>query len=168
MCTGPLPIPPLGRLWHVPNPRRSLIVALLTAATAAVAGCVAGGAASTDPEPAGTVPIAGTWSYTGLQSGAPLQLTGAVDVVSRSTVSFIGSADLVEGAGGAAQRRLTGPLAGRFTQGAVVEFDLTLGVLLRRHVARLVADTIAGSWFELAGTDAAIGATGSFRAVRRR
>jgi hypothetical protein len=148
----------------VPSPRRSLIVALLTAATAAVAGCVA----TTDPEPAGTVPIAGTWSYTGLQSGSPLQLTGAVDVVSRSTVSFIGSADLIEGAGGAAQRRLTGPVAGRFTQGAVVEFDLTLGVLLRRHVARLVADTIAGSWFELAGTDAAIGATGSFRAVRRR
>ncbi len=164
MCTGPLPIPPLGRLWHVPSPRRSLLVALLTAATAAVAGCVA----TTDPEPAGTVPIAGTWSYTGLQSGSPLQLTGAVDVVSRSTVSFIGSADLIEGAGGAAQRRLTGPVAGRFTQGAVVEFDLTLGVLLRRHVARLVADTIAGSWFELAGTDAAIGATGSFRAVRRR
>jgi hypothetical protein len=164
MCTGPLPIPPLGRLWHVPSPRRSLLVALLAAATAAVAGCVA----TTDPEPAGAVPIAGTWSYTGLQSGSPLQLTGAVDVVSRSTVSFIGSADLIEGAGGAAQRRLTGPVAGRFTQGAVVEFDLTLGVLLRRHVARLVADTIAGSWFELAGTDAAIGATGSFRAVRRR
>lgn len=164
MCTGPLPIPPLGRLWHVPSSRRSLLVALLTAATAAVAGCVA----TTDPEPAGTVPIAGTWSYTGLQSGSPLQLTGALDVVSRSTVSFIGSADLIEGAGGAAQRRLTGPVAGRFTQGAVVEFDLTLGVLLRRHVARLVADTIAGSWFELAGTDAAIGATGSFRAVRRR
>ncbi|MDQ8162532.1 MAG: hypothetical protein P3C10_08105 [Gemmatimonadota bacterium] len=148
----------------MPSPRRLLLVALLTAATAAVAGCVA----TTDPEPAGTVPIAGTWSYTGLQSGSPLQLTGAVDVVSRSTVSFIGSADLIEGAGGAAQRRLTGPVAGRFTQGAVVEFDLTLGVLLRRHVARTVADTIAGSWFELAGTDAAIGATGSFRAVRRR
>ena len=164
MCTGALPISPLGRHCHVPSPRRSLRVALLTAAMAMVAGC----AATTDPEPAGTVPIAGTWSYTGLQSASPLQLSGAVDIVSRSAISFNGSADLTEGAGGAAQRRLTGPIAGRLTQGTVVEFDITLGALQRRHVARLVADTIAGSWFEFAGTDAAIGATGSFRAVRRR
>jgi len=146
------------------RPLRCLLTALLSGTAMGAVGC----AAATEPEPAGTVPIVGPWSYSGLQSASPVQLNGTIDFVSRSAISFNGSADINEGAGGAAQRRLTGPVAGRITQGAVVEFDLTLGVLLRRHVARLVADTISGTWFELSATDAAVGATGSFRAVRRR
>lgn len=141
---------------------------LLAAAAVTFAVGASGCAAATEPEPAGVVPIAGAWSYSGLQSASPIQLSGTVDFVSRSATSFNGSAEINEAAGGAAQRRLTGPVAGRITQGTVVEFDLTLGVLIRRHVARLVADTISGSWFELSASDAAIGGTGSFRAVRRR
>lgn len=158
----------VGRPSDMNRPCRLLRVALAGGALMAGAGC----AATTDPEPPGTVPVAGAWSYSGQQSGAAVQLSGSVDFVSRSAVSFDGSADINEGAGGIAQRRLVGPVLGRFTSGAVIEFDITLGVLLRRHVARVVADTIAGSWFELPVTGAtagtAIGATGSFRAIRRR
>jgi hypothetical protein len=39
--------------------------------------------------------------------------------------------------------------------------------VLRRHVARRVADTLTGSWFELSAGGAAIGTSGPFRAVRR-
>jgi len=144
------------------------VLLLLAAAAVTFTVGASGCAAATEPEPPGVVPIAGAWSYSGLQSASPVQLSGAVDFVSRSAISFNGSADINEAAGSATQRRLTGPVSGRLTQGTVVEFDLTLGVLIRRHVARLVADTISGSWFELSATDAAIGGTGSFRAVRRR
>ena len=121
---------------------------------------------TTDPEPAGTVPVAGVWNYSGQVAGASAPLNGALAFTSRSASSFSGSADIVEGVG-SAQRRLTGPVSGRVTDGLAVDFDITLGAVLRRHVARRVADTLTGSWFELSAGGAAIGTSGPFRAVRR-
>jgi hypothetical protein len=121
---------------------------------------------ATDPLPAGPLPVAGVWNYSGQVAGASAPLAGAMEFVSRSAINFSGSADIVEGVG-SAQRRLTGPVSGRVTDGVVVDFDVTLGSVLRRHVARRVADTLTGSWFALSAGGAAIGTSGPFRAVRR-
>ena len=144
-----------------PSPSPPALSALLIAG-AIFAACTG----ATAPEPAGTVPVAGVWNYSGQVAGASAPLTGALEFISRSAISFSGSADIVEGVG-SAQRRLTGPVSGRVTDGLAVDFDITLGSVLRRHVARRVADTLTGSWFELSAGGAAIGTSGPFRAVRR-
>ena len=84
----------LDRPLHVHRPLRSHALFLLAAAAITFTVAASGCAAATEPEPPGVVPIAGAWSYSGLQSASPVQLSGTVDFISRSAIGFNGSAEL--------------------------------------------------------------------------
>lgn len=119
-------------------------------------------------EPAGETSLAGTWAFTGQQStGTPASMSGTLTLISKSSSSFGGSLDVVETIIGAAQRRLAGPVTGRVVNGASVDFTLVLGTMERQHIGAVKADTIVGTWYELAASGG-INAGGSFRAVRAR
>jgi hypothetical protein len=135
--------------------------AITTALALALSGCLGG---TTETE--GTVPVDGTWTYTGQQTtGIPASLQGAVVFVSASTLSYGGSLDVIESASGNQQRRITGAVSGRMATSTTLDFDVTLGTVQRHHVGSLVADTVTGTWFEL-GPTGAVSAGGSYRAVR--
>ena len=128
-------------------------------------------AACTPTEPAGgggTSPVAGSWSYEGQQNGAPVVLAGDLLLTGQSPTAFTGTLDVREQSGGAPIRRLTGPLTGRLPASGTAEFDVYLGTVTRLHIGQWRSDTISGSWIEVATGGGLGGATGSFRAIRRR
>ncbi len=124
--------------------------------------------APTDPAAGGgTSPVAGTWSYGAQVNGTPVVLSGDLIVTGRTASAFSGSFDAREQSGSVVLRRLTGSLTGRLPDAATVEFDVYLGTTTRLHIGQWRADTIAGSWIDVATGGGLGGATGTFRAVRR-
>lgn len=127
-----------------------------------LAGCVASPA-----DPAGTVPLAGTWQYRGTtDAGAPSTVTGTLALSSVSAVRYQGTATLVEtGADGVAVR-VSATVTGRLLEGGAVDFTAMVGGAARTHVGTLRGDTMTGRWIvvEAGGT---VTGGGRFEAVRR-
>lgn len=106
--------------------------------------------------------VRGTWDYSGQQSAPNLSLEGSLVIGSQrgEVIGGMGSWEASDGLGGVVMQG--GNLTGQVIGASDVDFDVTLSAGPRRHVARLVADTMTGVWVDAGG-----GATGEFRAVRQ-
>ena len=127
--------------------------ALTLAALCACISVTDGGAAA--------VNMAGAWQYTGTQTAPGADITGVLTVSSQDGELIGGSVSWEERTGPGATRLLSGALSGRVIGVDDVDFDVLLGDGTRRHVGRITADTIRGTWFQAEG-----GLTGAFTAIR--
>lgn len=134
--------------------------ALAVAGSALLIGCLK----STEPQPS-SLQLAGTWSYTGEQTGPVREtLAGTLTISGESGTSFQGRLELVgTNTQTGATRALTGLVSGA-QSGTVVDFDANIDATPRRHVGQIKADTISGSWVG-DGTGGTM-ASGTFRAER--
>lgn len=133
------------------NPTRWLVtLGLLTA-------CTLPG----EPE-ADAVLVRGEWEYTGTQAAPQATLTGFLTIQSQSGDLITGTAGWDERDGFGVVRSAGGAVSGRVIGEQDVDFDVRLGEgVVVRHVGRIRADTMDGSWVQVLE-----GRTGSFRAVR--
>lgn len=120
-------------------------------------------AACTVPgEPAGDgAVVRGEWSFTGTQAAPSATLTGSLTIQSQQGDLITGTAGWDERDGFGAVRAAGGPVSGRVIGQDDVDFDIQVDGVMRRHVGRLVADTMEGNWVQFSD-----GRSGSFRAVR--
>ncbi len=104
--------------------------------------------------------VVGVWEFTATQSAPATTLTGELVISGQSSGLFTGIANWDERDGLGAVVSSGGPLMGRVLTESDVDFDVTIAGIERRHVGRLVADTITGTWAQ-----ASNGRSGQFRAV---
>jgi hypothetical protein len=119
---------------------------------------------STEPQPS-LLQLNGSWNYTGVQT-VPVQetLTGTLIISRESGTSFQGQLNLVGVNSQTQQQRiLSGSISGSESGTDVIDFDANLETTPRRHVGRIVADTITGTW--VSSADGAM-ASGTFRVER--
>jgi hypothetical protein len=119
---------------------------------------------STGPQPS-LIQLKGDWKYTGVQRSPVVEtLTGTVKISSESGTSFQGQVSLI-GLNQAGQSRiLPGTISGSQLGVDVIDFDVIVETVPRRHIGQIVADTIAGTWIGSApdGTTS----SGTFRLER--
>jgi hypothetical protein len=119
---------------------------------------------STGPQPS-LIQLKGDWRYTGVQRSPVVEtLTGTVKISSESGTSFQGQVSLI-GLNQAGQSRiLPGTISGSQLGVDVIDFDVIVETVPRRHIGQIVADTIAGTWIGSApdGTTS----SGTFRLER--
>lgn len=122
---------------------RTGLAALLIAAGGLVSACLR----STEPQPS-LLALSGSWNYTGVQSGPVREtLSGTLTISRESGSSFQGRLDIVAVNGQTGQSRSFGGLVSGSESGAdVIDFDADLEATPHRHVGRIVADTITGTW----------------------
>lgn len=106
-----------------------------------------------------SVDMRGTWSYTGVQTSPVLNVSGILTIDQQSGKSFTGSAQFSETDVQGTIRIRTGQINGRVIGADAVDFDIFVEATARRHVGRVVADSMKGTW---AVTGSNI--TGSFNA----
>jgi hypothetical protein len=136
---------------------RMAVGALLFASSSLLSACLR----STEPQ-ASQLQLSGLWNYTGLQTGpVPETLTGTLTILRESGTSFQGNLVLtgVNGQTGI-PRSLNGSVSGSESGTDVIDFDANLETP-RRHVGRIVGDTITGTWID--GTTMS---SGTFRVER--
>lgn len=139
------------------KPLRWLVAGLATVLSSA---CLS----STSPQPS-VIQLAGDWAYSGVQTQPTRQtLTGTLTVSRESGSSFEGRLDLVETDEQSGQSTVLGGVAsGSESNTGVIDFDANLDNV-RRHVGQVVADTINGTWVEVAADGST--SSGTFRAQR--
>src|SRR3954462_8180081 len=120
---------------------------------------------STEPLPS-ALQLNGTWRYAGVETGAVQEtLDGTLTISSESGTSFQGRLDFVATNSQTGQTRVLGGLVSGSESGSdVIDFDASLETPRRRHVGRIVADTITGTWVG-EGSNGAMG-SGTFRVER--
>ena len=134
----------------------------------AAALIVSGACGSTSDLGTSGVPVLGTWTYVGLQvAPGAANLTGSLLFTEQTGARIGGSMDFVESDAHGQQRRLAGPFSGRTVDSTTVDFELVLGVVTRRHVGRVKADSLTGTWVESSSSGLPT-ASGTFRAARVR
>jgi hypothetical protein len=137
---------------------RMTVRALLLASSSLLSACLR----STEPQ-ASLLQLNGSWNYTGLQTGpVPETLTGTLTILRESGTSFQGNLVLtgVNGQTGI-PRSLSGSVSGSESGTDVIDFDANLESTPRRHVGRIVADTITGNWIDVTTMS-----SGTFRVER--
>ncbi|HKS06298.1 MAG TPA: hypothetical protein VJR92_08310 [Gemmatimonadaceae bacterium] len=132
--------------------RTRLVVALVAFSSACI-DVTDGGAAA--------VNMSGAWEYTATQTSPSADLTGVLTVSSQDGELLGGSVSWEERTGPGTTRLLSGAVSGRLIGTDDVDFDVLLSEGTRRHVGRLVADTIRGTWVQIGS-----GTSGEFVAVR--
>lgn len=105
--------------------------------------------------------VRGAWAFTGQQVTPSVQLTGTLTITGQDGDLVTGTLTWEERDALGVSRLDGGPVSGRVIERGDVDFDLIRTTGTRRHVARLSADTMEGSWVQIQG-----GLSGSFRAVR--
>ncbi|MCE9603152.1 MAG: hypothetical protein K8S21_13185 [Gemmatimonadetes bacterium] len=107
--------------------------------------------------------VRGEWAFTGTQTAPQATLTGSLTIQTQTGDLITGSAGWDERDGFGVVRSAGGPVSGRVIGEQDVDFDIESDGVTRRHVGRIRADTMDGSWVQFGD-----GRTGSFRAVRAR
>ena len=107
--------------------------------------------------------VRGEWEFTGTQSAPQTTMTGSLTIQTQSGDLITGSAGWDERDGFGVVRSAGGSVSGRVIGLQDVDFDIVSDGVTRRHVGRIRADTMDGSWVGLGD-----GRSGSFRAVRAR
>ena len=129
-----------------------------------VAGLMIVGAACTSPTDAGGPPpvvLLGVWNYVSTQVSPTATDTGTLTITSQSGHNFQGTF-AVEQTDSSGTHPLTGPVSGQAVDSTTLNFDLFVnGTTDRQHLGTVKADSITGSWVEMAV------ATGTFRAARK-
>jgi hypothetical protein len=132
-------------------------------ALVSIAGCLQ------PTDTAGTsVPLTGRWQYSARQNDAAgATLIGTLVIAQQSGASFQGSLDVTSTNGATGEvRSIAGTVSGAAPTGGAIDFDAFLETTARRHVARLVGDTLSGTWLRLG--DQGVSASGTFTARRIR
>jgi hypothetical protein len=116
----------------------------------------------------GAVSLAGRWQYSAIQNDATGgTLRGTLVIAQQSGASFQGSLDVTETSGATGEvRSIAGTVSGAAPTGGTIDFDAFLETAPRRHVARLVGDTLSGTWLRL--SNQGVSASGTFIARRIR
>jgi hypothetical protein len=105
--------------------------------------------------------VRGEWEFTAEQVAPALTIEGVLRVERQDGDLIVGTASWEERDALGVVRLGGGAVTGRVIGETDVDFDILVGAVARRHVARLAADTMAGSWVQPGST-----ASGSWRAVR--
>lgn len=134
------------------TPGRGKALAVLLLAVA----CVSPTGASGD-----VADLTGTWRYEGTQAAPALSLEGTLTIAGQAGDLVSGQLSWEESGAAGGPRLDGGPVSGRVIERSDVDFDVLLPGGSRRHVARLVADTMRGTWVQLSS-----GASGEFTAIR--
>jgi hypothetical protein len=143
-----------------PRHVRALSASIVAALSLGASACLK----STAPQPS-TLQLAGTWKYTGVQTGAvPETLDGTLTISQESGISFQGRLDVVGTNSQTLQTRVLGGLVSGSESSDVIDFDADLETTPRRHVGQIVADTITGTWVG-EGSNGAM-SSGTFRVER--
>lgn len=123
--------------------RRMALGLVAFAGAALVSACLK----STEPQ-ASLIDLMGTWKYTGVQTGPFREdLIGTLTVTSESGTSFQGQLNLFgQNPQTGETRPLNGPVSGSAVGIDVIDLDADIEASLRRHVGRIVVDTITGTW----------------------
>jgi hypothetical protein len=145
------------RLYSCEFMRSTTLIAILIGAAAC------GG--TTDVGSPG-VPVAGLWSYAGQQvAPGSAALGGTLSFTEQTGARIGGTLDFVETDAHGQQRRVAGPFAGRTVDSTTLDFEVILGAVSRRHVGKVRADSLTGTWVE-SSTDGLPTASGTFRSAR--
>jgi hypothetical protein len=94
------------------------------------------------------VDVRGTWSYIANQSTPPLDFQGSLSITEQDGASFSGRVELQEKDAQGTIRNRVGVVSGRVIARDAIDFDAFIGLEPRRHVARVAADSMFGSWAE--------------------
>lgn len=105
--------------------------------------------------------VRGEWTFTAQQAVPAVTIEGTLRIESQDGDLIVGSASWEERDALGVTVLGGGAVTGRVIGESDVDFDILVGATARRHVARLAADTMSGSWVQ-PGTTAA----GTWRAVR--
>lgn len=132
--------------------RRGRVLAILLLSVA----CVSPTGASGD-----VADLRGTWQYEGTQAAPALSLEGTLTIAGQDGDLVSGQLSWEESDAAGGSRLDGGPVSGRVIERSDVDFDVLLPGGARRHVARLTADTMRGTWVQLSS-----GASGEFTAIR--
>jgi hypothetical protein len=110
----------------------------------------------------------GQWSYRATrESPEPGVVTGTLRIESPNCVDLRGAMDVVEVLASGATRRIAGPLSGTIIDSGRVRFEVVLGTTTREHFARIIGDSLAGSWIEIVGVTTGSGPFSGRREVAR-
>jgi hypothetical protein len=107
--------------------------------------------------------VRGTWSYSATQAAPAAQLTGTLTVVRQEGSTFDAELEVQERDPQGNVRNWSAVVSGRTVGADVVDFDVFVDALARRHVGRVAGDSITGTWAQL---DAAP-RSGTFRSRRQ-
>lgn len=152
-------VTPTARVRYSAGTRHLLVLASVLA----LGACL-----PSSSEPEGVTPLEGRWDMSGQSTaGSGSTFEGTLVIRSTSAVGFSGTFDVLEATPQAAPRRLGGAVAGRMANATTSEFEVALAGITRRHVATQTADTMRGTWFDVASSGS-VEASGSFRAIRAR
>jgi hypothetical protein len=105
--------------------------------------------------------VRGEWSFSALQTAPSVTIEGVLRIERQDGDLIIGTASWTERDALGITQLGGGSVTGRVIGEADVDFDILVGATPRRHVARLAADTMAGSWVQPGSTS-----SGTWRAVR--
>lgn len=90
--------------------------------------------------------VRGVWTYDATQTTPALDIAGAVQITEQTGNTFTGTAAFTETDVQGTQRERAGAVSGRLIGGDVVDMDVYLDLQVRRHVARITADSMSGTW----------------------
>lgn len=107
--------------------------------------------------------IKGDWTYHATQTTPQLDMTGGLQISDQDGTTFSGTAAFTETDVQGTQRTRAGALSGRIVGGDVVDMDIYVDLEVRRHVGRIVVDSIGGTW----SVTGAATLSGAFTARRR-
>jgi hypothetical protein len=107
------------------------------------------------------VDVQGDWLYTATQVTPQLNLEGVFGITEQDGASFSGTAAFTEIDAQGTRRTRAGAINGRVVGGDVVDMDVYVDAEIRRHVGRVAADSMTGSW-SISGTSL----NGTFRTRR--
>lgn len=93
--------------------------------------------------------VLGTWSYSATQVAPTAQLTGTLTVVRQQGSSFDAQLEVQERDLQGNVRNWSAVVAGRTVGAYVIDFDVFVEVMARRHVGRVSGDSITGTWAQL-------------------
>ncbi len=121
-------------------------------------------AACDSPTDGGMAPVnvEGRWTYQAAQITPLLNMSGALDIDEQDGRSFNGTVTFTEVDAQGTQHVRAGLLTGRVLGDDVLDIDIYVDAQVRRHVGRLAADSITGTW-SVTGAGAQ---SGSFTARR--
>lgn len=140
---------------------RTTLGALLFASSSLLAACLK----STEPQ-ASLLDLNGSWNYSGVQTSPVREtLTGTLTISRESGMSFQGNLVLQSVDERTGQpRSLNGVVSGTESGVDVIDFDADVESPARRHVGRIVADTITGTW--IGSSPDGTTSSGTFRVER--
>jgi hypothetical protein len=109
--------------------------------------------------------MAGQWTYRATrESPVAGTITGTLVLQSMNCVDLQGVIDVVEVLATGETQHLAGPVTGTVVDSTLVRFEATLGGGSREHFARLLGDSLSGTWIE---TTVGAGGAGPFAGRRQ-